>query len=475
MGKMKIIIALLWTISGMVCFAQTSLESSKKQHPDSIRNELIELFEELSLKHPGYYRYNEQQKFDDYVDSVVNTIQEPLTEIEILRKVKPVIAKIGCLHTGIRLSDETTALLNERPNCLPFVLYQENGKVYIWKTFGETSIPPGSEIVSINGRNIQDIYKVLLANIPMDGFNTTGKLKLLQYSFPNWYRTIIEIAEEFEIELIGGEKYNVKGVNYVETLHYDDIVKSPLSLVIEGDLAIIKIPSFSNSYISSKNQHFKKEIKSYLKQIDQNRIGRILIDVKGNTGGTDSNPAWLTSHFFDGAYRYWDRIEVTEAIAIDVTGMSHLFYGKPTYKEGKWLWSDKGLSSKEFAFTQPQQPSKNYFDGQIFILADGMCLSSCSDFVAIMQSNLGAIIIGEETGGGYEGNTSGLIPSEQLACGLIIDVPLLAYFNHVSGTTNKGRGTIPNINMRPTLEELTNDKGYLERVIDTIASAEYSY
>jgi hypothetical protein len=31
-----------------------------KQNPDSVRNELKGLFVELSIKHPGFYRYNEK-------------------------------------------------------------------------------------------------------------------------------------------------------------------------------------------------------------------------------------------------------------------------------------------------------------------------------------------------------------------------------------------------------------------------------
>lgn len=436
------------------------------QNPDSVRNELTALFTELKIKHPGFYRYNEKQEFDTYIDSVINTIQSPISELEILQRVKPIIAKIGCLHTGIHLSEIAEQQLNDSPNCLPFALHKIKDKVYVWKVFGdESAIKIGDEIKKINGRDIGDIYATLLQNIPMDGYNKTGKLKILQYTFAEWYRTIIEINNRFIIELTNGNSYEVKGLKSDEILSYSDIINQPMTFKIIDDVALIKIPSFANSYLKSHQQKFDKEIKSYLETIQEAKIEKLLIDLRGNTGGSDSNPAHLASFFFEQPYHYWSRIEITEAVAKDVSGIKQIFYGKPKYVNGTWRWSNKGLFSKEFKFTNPQNSAKSAFTGQVFILTDGMCFSSCSDFVAIMQSNRKAVIIGEETGGGYQGNTSGLIPSVPLECGLVVDIPLLKYFNAVPSNDNYGRGTVPDLALHPTLEELDHDEIYLKRVI----------
>ncbi|MEM6805419.1 MAG: S41 family peptidase, partial [Bacteroidota bacterium] len=245
-------------------------------------------------------------------------------------------------------------------------------------------------------------------------------------------------------------------------------INEPMSLNMMEDVAIIKIPSFANSYLKKHQQHFKKEIKSFMKELQKNNIKQLLIDLRGNTGGSDSNPAFLSSYFFEEEYEYWESIEVSPALAKDVSGINRIFYGKPSYQEGKWLWSDKGLLSKEFKFTRIQEPAKAPFKGELYMLTDGLCLSSSADFAAIMQANQKALIIGEESGGGYQGNTSGLIPSQELACGLVIDVPLLKYINAVPADRNYARGTIPDIELLPSLEELEEDASYLKRVIEEI-------
>lgn len=452
-----------------LCAGQNNNLHMPLQNPDSVRLELKELFTELGIKHPGFYRYNDKTQFDSYIDSIINTIQYPLNELEILRKSKPIISRIGCLHSGIHLSIETEAKLNEYANCVPFTLIKLNGKFIVWKTFVDGSpLKTGDEITSINGRLIDDIYAELLSNVPMDGYNQTGKYRLLQYTFPAWYRNVIEVADEFQVELANGSKHDLKAVKFDETLQFSEITNTPMSLTIINDIATIKIPSFANSYLKSHEQKFQKEVKSYLKELETLKIKQLIIDVRGNTGGSDSNTAWLASVFFNNSFDYWDRIEITEPVAKDISGLNRMFYGKAKYENGKWLWSDKGLSSKEFKFTQTQKPAKNPFLDQVYILTNGLCMSSCADFVAIMQHNNKAVIIGEETGGGYQGNTSGLIPSEQLESGLIVDVPLLKYVNAVPKEKNYGRGTMPDIEMKPILDEIVDDETFLKRVLEMI-------
>ncbi|MEL6866166.1 MAG: S41 family peptidase, partial [Bacteroidota bacterium] len=373
------------------------------------------------------------------------------------------------LPTGVHLSEASERLLNEEANCLPFTLFYEQGSAIVWTSFDPNSpIKVGDEVVKINGRAIQAIYDGLLGSIPMDGYNQTGKYRLIQYAFPELYRNIIEVASEFEVELANGKVHQLKAVKKEMTFSYRDITNQALSLNIIDNIALIKIPSFANSYLKSHGQKFRKEIKRHLKTIREKDINTLVFDVRGNTGGSDSNPAWLSAFFFEESYGYWDRIEVTPALAADITGFNRIFYGKPNCEGEQCLWSDKGLLSKEFKFTNVQKPAKAPFEGTVYILTDGMCLSSCADFVAIMQANKKALIIGEETGGGYQGNTSGLIPSEPLDCGLMVDVPLLKYYNQVEKGKHIGRGTIPDIEWLPNLDALTDDSDYLDQVIQLI-------
>jgi hypothetical protein len=98
-------------------------------------------------------------------------------------------------------------------------------------------------------------------------------------------------------------------------------------------------------------------------------------------------------------------------------------------------------------------------------------MSSCSDFTAILAHNKKALVIGQESGGGYQGNTSGMIPTTSIPTRLSISVPLQKYTNAVDPNVNFGRGTIPNYTLYPSVEDWMNKKDVeMEFVLKFIAN-----
>jgi hypothetical protein len=61
---------------------------------------------------------------------------------------------------------------------------------------------------------------------------------------------------------------------------------------------------------------------------------------------------------FDKPFRYWDKIEVTEAVAKEIKGINSLFYKKPKEVDGSYRWRKTWLT-KEFDYYETQQPAKN--------------------------------------------------------------------------------------------------------------------
>jgi hypothetical protein len=91
-----------------------------------------------------------------------------------------------------------------------------------------------------------------------------------------------------------------------------------------------------------------------------------------------------------------------------------------------------------------QQPAKNAFLGKVFVLTDGGSFSGAGDFCAIVHHLKRATFIGEETGGGYYGNNSGMMPTLTLPNSKIgIRLPFYAYWNAVPGYEHPRRGTLP--------------------------------
>lgn len=165
---------------GHITFAQTKHTDywNQKFSADTVKHTIEALTKELSIKHPGFYRYISKEEFNKFIDSIESTNRDSLTELEVYRKLKPIITKIGCLHTGISLPKEYKSYLDGQPNLFPFKLYFVDGKSYVVKNYSSIkTISPGDELISINGHGINSIIAQLFTLIPSDGYNTTMKYR----------------------------------------------------------------------------------------------------------------------------------------------------------------------------------------------------------------------------------------------------------------------------------------------------------
>ena len=102
-----------------------------------------------------------------------------------------------------------------------------------------------------------------------------------------------------------------------------------------------------------------------------------------------------------------------------------------------------------------QQPGKPTFEGKVWILINGGCFSTTAEFLSQAHYHRRATFIGEESGGGYYGNTSGVVPALTLPnTKLIVYVPLVTYFVAVGGYKAAAHGVLPDHPIRYTIEEL---------------------
>jgi len=61
---------------------QTSKFVAQKFSADTVRDKIDKITKELSLKHPGFYRYNSRDDFNKYIDSIKSEVKDSLTELE---------------------------------------------------------------------------------------------------------------------------------------------------------------------------------------------------------------------------------------------------------------------------------------------------------------------------------------------------------------------------------------------------------
>ena len=135
----KLLLLITTLCLGQLTIAQTTISkfAYQKFSADTVIHIIDDIEKDLSVKHPGFYRYNSKEDFRKYIDSLKFTIKDSLTELESFQKIKSIISKIHCLHTGISLPQEYKDYLNQQPNLFPFKLYFIDNKAYVVKNYSD--------------------------------------------------------------------------------------------------------------------------------------------------------------------------------------------------------------------------------------------------------------------------------------------------------------------------------------------------
>jgi hypothetical protein len=439
----------------------------KKYPPDSLRVWTLNTLDEVIESHPGMYRYTSKETFDDLIHTTLQSINDSLTTLAYYRKLKPLFAKIGCLHTSVTLSDPYRNYYEGTLKFIPIGIFiDSNKKVYITENYSTAqSIPLKSEIIAINNQPIAAVLDTLYEAIPSDGYNQTLKSFLLNHTFPLWYQSILSTSNTYRIDVKenGRNKtYHLEGISRDElpSLEIDDTENVPLEFEIKDSIGYLTIKTFSHSMIKYNEQKFKKFIKIAFEKLQQHEVENLIVDVRGNTGGTDGYAAYLTSFFFDKPFKYWQHpVELTKPMGESFKTWYGIFYKMPKKIGDVYQWKGMhGWLSKAFSYYKTQKPARHNYKGNVYLLTNGACMSSCADVVAILSHNKKAKVVGEETGGGYQGNTSGMMPTMNIQPNLTMTIPLQKYTNAVDPSIHIGRGTIPDYPIIRTLDDWMNEK-----------------
>ena len=157
----------------------------------------------LEEAHPGIYGYTKKEKFDILFDSLNSEIRSGMTEIDFFRFISPIIANIGCGHTGLSPSLNYWNFLKEEVKYFPLQLKFIEDKAYVLKSYSSDElIPSGSQILSINKKSISEIISKLFKMISSDGNIQTAKYRRLDEEFSKLYFLYINPEDSFKIEYI---------------------------------------------------------------------------------------------------------------------------------------------------------------------------------------------------------------------------------------------------------------------------------
>ena len=465
----KLVLVFCCLIFGVSVMAQKKLAEAPKIPPALLIKDLQTLQKVIEQNHPSTYWYTPKDSMDYYFSSALASVKDSMSAWAFKNVVATYLANIKCGHTSVHFSPKLTKqYANYRFPQFPLQLkVWKDSAVVIGNLFTKDSIlKRGTIVTAINQMPVKPLVDSLYSIISTDGYSINFKSQVLTNNFAGWYKAKFgDVDSVYQISYIdsAGNASSISIAAYVPPKPKKDSVskltvtsskpKKPKpvppkkwTLLVDSatNTAFMNLSSFSGSGL-------RKFIRQSFRTIKTRSVKNLVIDIRSNGGGNIKNSTLLSRYISDHSFKIADSV-VANNRGISKVPLSSIF-NVMYYALAKSLISKKEADGK-FHFKRFEKHyyapvTKNHFDGNVYILQGGYTFSASTLFTSPLMKQKNVTIVGEESGGGYYGNTAMMIPNIKLPnSGLLFRLPL--YRLVMDKTRPKGNGVIPHVMVDPS-------------------------
>jgi len=478
--KLKTIVFLCTGICLLVSCSSTSksYNPQKKYSPASMKADYSLFRQILETSHPSIYWYTTKDSMDYYFDQVYKSLDTPMSEIQLREQMSYVISKIDCGHTTMKGSKAFNRYADTSFSvAFPFALKFWADTMVITANLRRTDhiLKRGTIVTSIGGYNAVALTDTLFKYIATDGFSMNGKYQSLStgFTFASMYKNIFGLKDSFDIHYIDSlgteSQVWVKPYDFrADTMNRKTLTQGPPArgpakkkekpfffyAAANLQLDTVMKTGFMTVMTFDRSDHLKRFFKNSFKTIRKNHISNLIIDVRNNGGGDAGLSTLLTRFIIDHKFKIADSLYTIKPPS------EYKKYIHNSFLNGLLVtvMTRKGKDGKyhfkyfENHYYSPRE--KDHYDGQVFILIGGNSFSATTLFAGDLKGQKNVTLVGEETGGGYYGNTAWIIPDVTLPnTGLRFRLPR---FRMVINTdrAKDGRGIMPDVWAFPSSEAI---------------------
>jgi hypothetical protein len=395
--------------------------------------------------------------------------------LEFHRRIAPLVALSREDHTNLYLPESTLDKMSSAARFLPLTVVFLDQKLYCLKNGADLQdiALEGKQIESINGEIPSSIVDNIGNLFASDGFIKSVKFSDLRgFNFSKYYFYYYGQIDQFEIKFKEMEapiivpSLGMQKIRQHLNSRYEASEKSGAKNVLEykilcDSMAYLGIHTFDNDEIReySKEKKLSLFLKNSFSSIKENNLQTLVVDVSKNSGGSEGNEGLLYSYFGEN-YRKYKKVKVKtqkavldngidDPITLKALGFFERLVGYKKMKEGTL---ERRRSFGKGLMAYKKEPDFK-FHGKTYLLISPVTYSGGSEFSNMMYSQGLATFVGQETGGGYFGNTSGY--SRKLVLphsGIKVYLPALQFVMNVKPILPFGSGVIPHYKVIPSFE-----------------------
>ena len=474
---------------------KSSFSPNKKYSLQQVQKDYAVYHTILEEHHPSLYWYSTPDSINYYFSWGEQQLKDSMTEPEFRKVLAYVTSKINCGHTSVRPSklyskyNDTVRLGKMFP--LSLKIWNDTAVVSANLNRKDTVLRRGTMITSINGKNFPELIATMFNYISTDGYNKTHKYQSLSNRgyFGSLYTTLYGLSEKYAIEY----KDNNNQLKSVSIPVYNPVLDTP---VRNNNRPVVrKVPQPSKKdrknqrldavrllKIDSANHTAMMDLSSFVRgyglrkffrnsfeALHKNDIGHLIIDVRGNGGGSVNNSTLISRYIATQKFKLADSLYAIKRKGTYDRYIENHFWNKLFIA---FFTKKRNDGFHHFGFFERHyfKPKKNdHYDGKVYILTGGNSFSATTLFASSLIKQDNVVVVGEETGGGAYGNSAWLIPDVTLPeTGVRFRLPL---FKLVLNKNNPktGRGVQPEVFSFPSIEAIKRGADYkLDKVMELI-------
>ncbi len=450
---------------------------------------LRQAYEQL---HPGLYRYNTKAEMDAAFDDLRQRFGRDRSLADAFLELSTFAARIRCGHTYPNFFNQKKAVaeaLFQGRDRLPFYFRWLGGRMVVVRDFtpGKT-LPPGTEVLSLDGTPVRQILDRLLTVARADGHSDAKRVSSMEvvgdsrYEAFDIYFPLLFPKTGGPFQLVVRSPRSATATPLaVEPLSYADRLAAIQTAeearkggdgpsfewkTLDGGVALLKMANWA---LYDTKWDWKAWLAERLDALSASGAPALVIDLRGNEGGLDVGneilPRLVREDVKVATYRRLVRYRETPP-ELDAA----LDTWDPSFK--KW-----GAAATELAEPWPTAPPVHYFAlnryddepggdvirpagkpfrGRVYVLVDASNSSATFQFAQLVQEKKLGTLVGEPTGGNRRGINGGAFFFLRLPkSGLEMDVPLIGTF---PATAMPDGGLTPDVAVTTTAEDIAQGR-----------------
>lgn len=474
------------------CKSSALYRASVKFPAEDLQEDYRVMRRVLEKQHPALYWYTPKDSMDYFFDRYYGAITDSMTRQQFgYRVLAPLTTKIRCGHTSFSFPSRYNKI-NKRVAQPSFPLFlrvlpglaSDVDTMVVLSNLNksDTVLKRGTLVTNINGLSARQLVDTVSQYMPVDGYSTGINYTRLSISFPRYHRDIFGLFSQYQVDYIDStgvhktamvplympaDSANARPVREQSRSARPRDMKDPnKSLEIDSahHLAVMNIHSFAG-----KNRLRSFYRKSFRKLRKEN-IPNLVIDLRSNGGGRVDNYTSLARYIKQEPFKVADSV----VAVTNWLGNEKKYYTSGLVNSLILFFVSRKENEREYHFRYWERKTftprrKNHYSGKVYVLISGPTFSASTLFANAVKGQENVLLVGEEAGGGWHGNSGILIPDIILPnTKMKIRMPLhrIVQYKHVP---KDGRGVMPDVFVPPTLENVRKGiDGKMMKVIELI-------